>query len=311
MPKREKKGKSEREKEREERREEFDERVVHLARTAKVVKGGRRFAFRATVVVGDRQGSVGVGIGKAREVPDAIRKASDRAKKNMVRVPRLNSTIPHQVQSKFGAGRVLLLQESPARAELVDPAARRVVASIALEVPPGHPLARAWADPAGSRGEGAVFLANGHVIVAKEKDPPALIEFGPAGDRAGGFKVGAALAGGAAWPVAPGDHVFVPLATWRPDKALGDACADLSDLEVGPDHRLYVLSDRSAVVARVADLDPADGSARADAGWSLGRLDGKPEGLAFTAAGAAIVALDTRKARHNIVLLEPPIAAPG
>jgi len=210
-----------------------------------------------------------------------------------------------------GAGRVLLLQESPARAELVDPAARRVVASIALEVPPGHPLARAWADPAGSRGEGAVFLANGHVIVAKEKDPPALIEFGPAGDRAGGFKVGAALAGGAAWPVAPGDHVFVPLATWRPDKALGDACADLSDLEVGPDHRLYVLSDRSAVVARVADLDPADGSARADAGWSLGRLDGKPEGLAFTAAGAAIVALDTRKARHNIVLLEPPIAAPA
>ena len=210
-----------------------------------------------------------------------------------------------------GAGRVLLLQESPARAELVDPAARRVVASIALEVPPGHPLARAWADPAGSRGEGAVFLANGHVIVAKEKDPPALIEFGPAGDRAGGFKVGAALVGGAAWPVAPGDHVFVPLATWRPDKALGDACADLSDLEVGPDHRLYVLSDRSAVVARVADLDPADGSARADAGWSLGRLDGKPEGLAFTAAGAAIVALDTRKARHNIVLLEPPIAAPA
>ncbi len=210
-----------------------------------------------------------------------------------------------------GAGRVLLLQESPARAELVDPAARRVVASILLEVPPGHPLARAWADPAGSRGEGAVFLANGHVIVAKEKDPPALIEFGPAGDRAGGFKVGAALAGGAAWPVAPGDHVFVPLATWRPDKALGDACADLSDLEVGPDHHLYVLSDKSAVVARVADLDPADGSARPDAAWSLGRLDGKPEGLAFTAAGAAIVALDTRKARHNIVLLEPPIAAPG
>jgi small subunit ribosomal protein S5 len=105
--KRERKGK-ERDKEREERREEFEERVVHLARTAKVVKGGRRFAFRAVVVVGDKNGRVGIGIGKAREVPDAIRKASDRAKKKVIRVPRLNGTIPHQVQRKFGAGVVML-----------------------------------------------------------------------------------------------------------------------------------------------------------------------------------------------------------
>jgi hypothetical protein len=225
------------------------------------------------------------------------------------RIPRNDPQI--EAVCADGAGRVLLLQESPARAELVDPAARRVVASIELKIPRGHPLARAWADPDGSRGEGAVFLANGHVIVAKEKDPPALIEFGPAGDRAGGFRSGAALAGGAAWPVAPGDHVFVPLATWQPDPMLAHACADLSDLEVGPDGRLYVLSDKSAAVARLGDLDPGDDAARATAAWSLGHLDGKPEGLAFTAAGLAIIALDTRKARHNIVLMGPPVAPPG
>ena len=106
----------EREKEREERREEFDERVVHLARTAKVVKGGRRFAFRAVVVVGDQKGRVGIGIGKAREVPDAIRKASDRAKKNDGARAAADGTIPHQVQAKFGAGVVMLKPASPAPA---------------------------------------------------------------------------------------------------------------------------------------------------------------------------------------------------
>src|SRR6187399_2659950 len=90
-----------REREREER-EELDERVVHIARTAKVVKGGRRFAFRATVVVGDKKGRVGIGVGKAREVPDAIRKATDRARKQMVSVPMLDSTIPHTVEASFG-----------------------------------------------------------------------------------------------------------------------------------------------------------------------------------------------------------------
>ena len=88
--------------------EELDERVVHIARTAKVVKGGRRFSFRAVVVVGDNNGSVGVGIGKAREVPDAIRKGSERARRNMRKIATIGTTIPHQITSRFSAAEVFL-----------------------------------------------------------------------------------------------------------------------------------------------------------------------------------------------------------
>ena len=87
---------------------DIQEKVVHLNRVAKVVKGGRTFRFSALVVVGDGNGHVGCGMGKAAEIPDAIRKGIDDAKKNMITVPMYNSTIPHEIIGEYGAGRVLL-----------------------------------------------------------------------------------------------------------------------------------------------------------------------------------------------------------
>jgi small subunit ribosomal protein S5 len=87
---------------------EFEDKVIHINRCAKVVKGGRRFSFAAIVVVGDKKGQVGIGLGKAGEVPEAIKKAGKQAKKNLMKVPLEGSTIPHEVKGHFGASQVLM-----------------------------------------------------------------------------------------------------------------------------------------------------------------------------------------------------------
>jgi len=93
--------------------QELEEKTIDITRVAKVVKGGRRFGFRVTVVVGDRAGQVGVGVGKARTVPDAIRKASERARKDMHRVNLYKTSIPHAVMGKVGGSKVYLKPASP------------------------------------------------------------------------------------------------------------------------------------------------------------------------------------------------------
>ncbi len=181
----------------------LEERVVQINRVAKVVKGGRRFSFSAIVVVGDGAGHVGAGLGKAGEVPEAIRKGVEDAKKHLIKVPLVGATIPHEVRRNFGAAKVMLKPASPGTGVIAGGSVRAVVEAAGIRdilsksLGSNNPVnvVRATLEALRSmRSAEELSQQRGKQLRSVISGQPAPGETAPSGDAAGGFGAAAAEA---------------------------------------------------------------------------------------------------------------------
>jgi len=196
---------------------------------------------------------------------------------------------------------VLVLQEQPARVLHIDLSVPALIGTLLLDVPDGHRLREAWLGDRSSRGESLVLADRGHLLVVKEKDPSAILEFGPVGDDPVGWRRGSPT-----MAPAPGDAALTVLATWWLGKELATRLPDISDATVGPDGRLYLLSDQGSAIARLPDsLDPQGGEVEAEAIWRIAGSPENAEGLVILEDGTVLVGLDTKSPRRNLLRLNP------
>ena len=194
---------------------------------------------------------------------------------------------------------VLVLQEQPARVLHIDLAVPALIGTLLLDVPEGHRLREAWLGDRSSRGESLALTDRGHLLVVKEKDPSAILEFGPARDGPVGWQ-----RGGPTVAPAPGDAELTVLATWWLSDELVQRLPDISDATVGPDGRLYLLSDQGSAIARLPDsLDPRGGEVEATAMWRIAGSPKSAEGLVILDDGTVLVGLDTKSPRRNLLRL--------
>lgn len=205
------------------------------------------------------------------------------------------------------AGRIFILQESPGKVFVLSPDFEDLLHSIelSLDSPAGRDLE--WDHEPNAQGEGLVLLANGHLLVAKEKDPCLLMEFGPPGAEPHGVSPDLTFRIEAEWPLPEGESSTQELLkAWAYTEEAAAYLKDVSDLTAGPDGRLYVLSDESSAIIRLQErLGPDDDLCDADAVWELPEEIVQPEGLVISDDMIPIVAVDKGEPEDNIFILEP------
>ena len=200
--------------------------------------------------------------------------------------------------------RVFMLAEGSSKVSVFNNDMKKFEGTIELKISKTHILFADWDKDTNSRGEGLILLDNGHMLLLKEKNPVLLIEFGPKGEAAGGFKPGDAVAGKESFPFNKNTNEFIPLKHWDLGANSQSQLSDASDLAVGPDGKLYILSDHSGRIVAIENvLKPSEDKFKVKAAWILPKKVEKAEGLGFTPAFEPIVVSDIGGKDKNLFIL--------